>query len=336
MIRNVNPLVSVIIPVYNVEKYLEKCMNSVLEQTYTNLEIILIDDGSTDQSGIMCDIYAERDARVKVIHKQNGGLSEARNWGLDNMTGEFLVFVDSDDYIHKDFVARLLDYIIEKKCDVVAGGYIKTITEINDTIENIDCSGDKVVGAREAVLKLLYRKGVPGYAWGKMYCSNLFKEIRFPVGKLFEDGITTYKVLKKTTQIGIVDYPVYYYRQRLDSIVNVEYKPSRMDAVYHAMQILEDVEDDTEYKRAAEAYVFFAVMDNYSLVNSMFVEDKKNLEKQIRKYRGVVFRNKKAGMALRIMALIAYFPSLSLVRYLGKVYKQINYKKWIKEARKYQ
>ena len=124
------PLISVIVPVYNVKQYLRRCVDSILKQTYENIEIVLIDDGSTDESGAICDRYAQKDVRVKVIHKENGGLSDARNKGMQEARGEYFAFVDSDDYIAKDYIAYLFELIVENKAQISLCGYLKFIEKL--------------------------------------------------------------------------------------------------------------------------------------------------------------------------------------------------------------
>lgn len=325
---------SVIIPVYNVEIYLDKCLKSVLAQTYRNLEIVLVDDGSTDRSGLMCDEYAKKDARIRVIHKQNGGLSDARNVALDIVQGDYVTFVDSDDYVDKRLVDRLLVCATQKQCDLVVGGFVKCIAEVEDDRNDKEEQRQTILSAEDAIERMLYRKGVPTYAHGKLYKSCLFEEIRFPVGKLFEDIITVYKVLKKVNKIGIVDYPMYYYRQRQGSIVNFNFRPNRLHAVEHALEILEDMSCNKKKQNAAEAYLFFVLMDNYALVGQEHAKEKLYLEQLIKTYRKSVVCNSRESLSLRVMAMMTYFPGMRFARFVGRVYKQRKQQKWIKEAAK--
>ncbi len=334
MERETKPLVSVIVPVYNVEAYLDKCLQSVLVQTHSNLEIILVDDGSIDASGQMCDGYADKDSRIKVIHKENGGLSDARNAALDIMSGEYVTFIDSDDYVDRRLIERLLACITEQNADLTVGGFVKTIAEIEDERNLGPERREQVITARDAMFCMFYRKGFPTYAHGKLYRSSLFEHIRFPVGKLFEDIITVYQVLCVSGKIGIVDYPMYYYRQRRESIINSTFKPSRLDAVEHALKMLQDVSADATLKKAAEGYLFFILMDNYALVDKTHAKEKTYLEMLIRKHRRGVVCNLRVPWSLRILAVVSWFPGMRFARFLGRVYKNKKQQKWIKEAAK--
>ena len=211
-------LISIIIPVYKVEKYLEKCIESVLKQTYTNLQIILVDDGSTDNSGKICDEYAKKDSRIEVIHKANGGLSDARNVGISKAKGRYIGFVDSDDYIKEDMYEVLLNLIIEYNADI-------SICNLYDVIDGKEYIRNKENGIQEYsrldILKeVLLDKNIQSYAWNKLYKKELFDEIKYPIGKKYEDIGTTFYVFEKCDKIVVTSEPEYYYLKRSDSLVN--------------------------------------------------------------------------------------------------------------------
>ena len=212
-------LISIVVPVYNVEKYLRECVDSILAQTYPEFELLLIDDGATDSSGRICDEYAERDSRIRVFHKENGGLSDARNYGMDRIKGEYITFIDSDDLVGKDYLEILLRMAKEHKADISALGTI--VFEDGGELPACTISDDVIVEtADEAILDMLLRKNFGLSAWGKLYASNLFNQIRFPVGKIYEDLFTTPYVAKKSTKIVFANSRQYYYRQRSNSIVH--------------------------------------------------------------------------------------------------------------------
>lgn len=320
------PLISIIIPVYNVEQYLDYCMESVLVQDYKNLEIILIDDGSTDSSGNMCDEYAKNDSRVKVIHKKNGGLSSARNIGIEVMTGKYLTFVDSDDYIRIDYVSRMYKYILEDDTDLVVCSYKKILGE--ESYRNISNRRTQhyVYDAEMVRYKMIARQ-IPMYAHGKLYRARLIGWLNFPEGRLYEDVPTIWNVVKHIEKVTYATDELYFYRQRVDSIVNGKYKHRRMDQVYFAEQIYDEVKNVQELKYAAGTKCFFSAVDNYALVSEKFPDDKKYLENVIRRFRGEVVKDSSAEKNLKIMALVSYF-NLRLVRILGRLYKKSNYRKW--------
>lgn len=211
-------LISIIIPVYKVEKYLEKCIESVLKQTYTNLQIILVDDGSPDNCGKICDEYAKKDSRIEVIHKVNGGLSDARNVGIIKAKGKYIGFVDSDDYIKEDMYEILLNLIIEYNADV-------SICNLYDVIDGKEYIRNKENGIQEYsrldILKeVLLDKNIQSYAWNKLYKKELFDEIKYPIGKKYEDIGTTFYLFEKCNKIVVTSEPEYYYLKRADSLVN--------------------------------------------------------------------------------------------------------------------
>ncbi len=213
-----NDLISIIIPVYKVEEYLEKCIESVLKQTYTNLQIILVDDGSPDNCGKICDEYAKKDPRIEVIHKVNGGLSDARNVGIAKAKGKYIGFVDSDDYIKEDMYEILINLIKEYDADV-------SICNLYDVIDGKEYIRNNENGIQEysrlEILKeVLLDKNIQSYAWNKLYKKELFDEIKYPIGKKYEDIGTTFYVFEKCNKIVVTSKPEYYYLKRSDSLVN--------------------------------------------------------------------------------------------------------------------
>lgn len=211
-------LISVIVPVYKVEKYLEKCIESIIKQTYTNLQIILVDDGSPDNCGKICDEYAKKDSRIEVIHKINGGLSDARNVGINRANGRYIGFVDSDDYIKEDMYEKLINLIKEYDADI-------SICNLYDVIDGNECIRNKDNGIHEYsridILKeILLDKNIQSYAWNKLYKKELFDEIKYPIGKKYEDIGTTFYLFEKCNKIVVTSEPEYYYLKRADSLVN--------------------------------------------------------------------------------------------------------------------
>lgn len=220
----VTPVVSIVVPVYNVEKYLRECVDSILSQTYSQYEVLLIDDGATDSSGRICDEYAELDSRIRVFHKENGGLSDARNYGLDRIKGHYVTFVDSDDYVGKDYLDILVHTAERNSADISALGTI--LFEDGDEAPSCTVSDETIVEtANEAIIDMLLRKNFGLSAWGKLYVSALFDQIRFPTGKIYEDLFTTPYVAKKCSNIAFSNSRQYYYRQRSNSIVHSKLSP---------------------------------------------------------------------------------------------------------------
>lgn len=222
-------LISIIVPIYNVEKYLNKCIDSIINQTYKNIEIILINDGSEDNSGKICDKYAKEDSRIKVIHKKNGGLSDARNVGIDASQGDYIAFIDSDDWVDLYMIERLYNLIIQHKADIVQGDYIEVYDEDN-ILKNITKEEINFYNSNQMLEYLYGEKYVKTVVvWNKLYKKELFDQIRFPKGRLHEDEFTTYKVIHRANTIIDSNLPVYYYRQRESSIMNSDFNIKRFD-----------------------------------------------------------------------------------------------------------
>ncbi len=221
-----NPSISVIVPVYKVESYLDACVQSILDQSYRNLEIILVDDGSPDRCPQMCDAWAARDARIRIIHKSNGGLSSARNAGLAICTGDYIAFVDSDDWILPEMFQRMLETIERENADICACNIVS-------------CYPDRevrwgakayTVGDSETMLDLLYSDSLfPVSAWNKLYRRNLWDGFRFPEGKICEDAFTTYLLLDKADRIVQITDALYCYRIRPESIMTSSFSHKSMD-----------------------------------------------------------------------------------------------------------
>lgn len=219
-------MLSVIIPIYNVEKYLTKCIESVINQTYKNIEIILVNDGSTDNSKAIIDKYSSIDSRIKVINKKNGGLSDARNVGIELAKGEYITFLDSDDWIELNMYEKLYKYIKQENADIVQCSYQKVYDE---EVNNQKNKEEVNIMSGEKSLYNLGEKTV--VVWNKIYKRELFNDIRFPKGKYHEDEFTIYKVLYKANKIVDLNLPLVYYRQREDSIMNSKFNLKRLDAL---------------------------------------------------------------------------------------------------------
>ena len=224
-------LVSIIVPIYNVERYINDCVKSLLKQTYNNIEIILVDDGSTDMSGMICDNLKSNDNRIKVIHKRNGGLSDARNEGINIASGKYLTFIDSDDVVEIDFVEYLYNLLIENDAEMSVCHYRKIDEQGNIISETIKDNDELVIGNNSCMEKFFKGNDIGTVAWGKLYKTELFRKIRYPVGKYHEDVFTTYKVVALCDKIAIGAKAKYLYRLRHNSIVNQEVSLKHLDAV---------------------------------------------------------------------------------------------------------
>lgn len=223
-------LISVVVPIYKVEKYLARCLDSILEQTYRNFELILVDDGSPDACPRICDEYKGKDSRIKVIHKQNGGLSDARNTGLEMARGKWITFIDSDDYVGQNFLKVLFEAGTSTGADISICDY----KFVRDDDEKGTMESARKVFSNKQCLEEVYHPrfhGLEFVAWGKLYRTDLFKnnQIRYPVGKLHEDVFTTYKLIYAADQVAFSNATEYFYRQREGSIMASAFNPKRLD-----------------------------------------------------------------------------------------------------------
>lgn len=217
--------ISVIVPVYRVEEFLDDCIKSIVNQTYHNLQIILVDDGSPDSCGEICENWAKVDDRIIVIHKENGGLSDARNAGLAIATGDYIAFVDSDDWIEPRMYEVMLSIIKKEKADIVACGFIDTYSQ-----KSITHSYPYVTGSSETFLKYIYSDTIfPVAAWNKLYKKELWNSFSFPKGKICEDAFTTYLLVDKASRIVQIPDALYHYRIRENSIMTSKFRLARMD-----------------------------------------------------------------------------------------------------------
>lgn len=222
------PKISVIVPVYKVEPYLGKCLDSIIGQTYHILEIILIDDGSPDRCGEICDEYAAKDPRIHVIHQQNAGLSAARNAGLDIASGDYIMFVDSDDWVEKNTCETVLMIAQQQQADIVCYGYnevsssgkiLKSLKGISGEIDKVEILNGIISG----------RSFLRDYSWNKFCYRKLFDDVRFPVGRLYEDIGTTYKLLHHAKKVWMVETVLYNYVSRDGSIVGSPLLPNHVE-----------------------------------------------------------------------------------------------------------
>lgn len=225
MIENKGPLVSVIVPVYNVELYLKECVRSIIHQTYTNVEIILIDDGSSDNSASICDAFVSKDSRIKVIHKQNSGLSSARNVGIEKATGKYLLFVDSDDWISKEMVADMISLAEQRKSQLIVSPITHKINKINKKNKKVR----SYTISQEGLLKSFFSEGyISTSASGKLYLSSLWKNERFPEGMIFEDYATIYKIVLACDNIQVLGNYYYYYRPNQNGITGGKFSTKKL------------------------------------------------------------------------------------------------------------
>lgn len=235
------PLISVIVPVYNVAKILERCINSIRQQIYPNLEIILVDDGSTDMSGTFCDVFAKQDQRIKVIHQPNQGLSMARNAGLKLATGKWVTFVDSDDTIHPDMIDLLHRLCYQNKTKMSICGFYEVKAEGTGSLKPHQPSQERVLTTVECLKAMLCEEGFSMSAWSKLYARELFDLVEFPPHRLYEDVGTTYKLVLQCDRIAVSNAEYYNYYQTPGSITQQSFNLKKLDLTDLTDQMCDDI-----------------------------------------------------------------------------------------------
>ncbi|QNU66608.1 glycosyltransferase family 2 protein [Ruminiclostridium herbifermentans] len=312
------PLISIIVPIFNVERYIHKCINSIVNQTYKNLEIILVNDGSEDNCGTICDEYAEIDSRIKVIHKENGGLSDARNVAIDIITGDYVTFIDSDDFVEADYVEYLVKLIQKYSADVSICNINKTFEDKykkEDSIEDIQY----IYTQQEAIMQMLYQKLFDVSACAKLYKTELFNSIRYPKGKYYEDLATTYLVFDKCTKIVYGSLQKYNYIVRENSISTSQFSIKRMELIDIAEEMLNFI--SAKYPNIKKAAISKFISSNFQVFlqtpneKSLFAEEKRRIINNIKKYRKTVLFDGKSRSKNRFAVILSYggMPLLRLV-----------------------
>lgn len=266
------PAISIIVPVYKVEPYLSRCIDSILAQSFTDFELILVDDGSPDNCGAICDEYAKKDSRITVIHRTNGGLSVARNTGIDRARGEYLCFIDSDDLVSPDYCRLLYQTACSKHCKITACK-IERFASDNFAIEKkTDIPGKTSSMPYSVLLKKQMGQEIEMGVWCKLFHCSVFEKIRFQPGKLHEDIIFAGDLLAEDAlDVSCVDIPLYFYRQRPESIVNQQVNTARCspDRIFAGNYLLECAKKaEFEYMEDCLAY---AVQYPWSFVDSIYV-----------------------------------------------------------------
>lgn len=300
-------LVSIIVPVFNADRYLAECLDSMLSQTYTNLDIVLVDDGSTDASAELCDSYARKDKRITVIHKKNGGVSDARNVALDMVKGDYITFVDADDILSADAVSLLLTTALEFNADISAARVMKFV----DTPPVLKPKQDNktvVFSSKEALAAMYYRK-IPGYACGKLFSRIIAQGIRFPVGISFgEDTHWVSYAMKKASRIAISDGTVYYYRQVSTSAVHKGFTSSSMTLLDSTDLLYEAFSDEgEEIKKGIISKEFYVSVDLLGRVYGLkeYAAEKKRIVDKINSCKKTILLDKENTIFVRMMALVA-------------------------------
>lgn len=313
-------LISVIIPVYNVEAYLNRCMESVVKQTYRSLEIILVDDGATDLSGQMCDKWAVKDDRIKVIHKHNGGLSSARNIGLDIILGKYVMFVDSDDILSENLVSALYEELKENETDL---SICDPLHIFDDTTPKFEKLGEtRVLDPVTAIQEMWYQRSFLASAWGKLYKSELFDDVRFTVGRFYEDVDIMHEIFWKCKRIAYSNARLYGYVHRGESITTQKFSKKDLDIFVISDKILKFAFDrDAKLIPAAESYATGVALRIFlNAPNSGYENAVNQAEQTINRYGHKVLKDSNIRIKQKC-ALIMFFYCRPLMKI---VYKHIN------------
>ena len=281
--KDMEPKISVVIPVYNVEKYLPLCINSILSQTYKNLEIILVDDGSPDGCPALCDSFAQKDSRICVVHKQNGGISDARNAGISAATGEYISFVDPDDYVESDYIEYLYSLIKKYDCKMSLCQHTVKFKGGNEICYGKD--GDALLTSKECLERMLYNDVIDTSCWAKLFSADIAKKFSYPKGKLFEDIGTVYKLFIESQNIACGWQSKYFYIMRPKSIVHCDFNPHKLDLLEMTDSMANDVR--ATFPDLEKAVLRRQVYARFSTLNQMLrVKEKKykKIRKEIIKY----------------------------------------------------
>lgn len=304
-------LISVVVPIYNVEKYLRECLESIINQTYKNLEIILVNDGSKDASPQICEEYQKKDKRIKVIHKENGGLSDARNQGINIAQGEYITFIDSDDYINKAYIEKLYNAIKENNVKISQCGIVK-VNNQDEILEKIGYVENQIKSGKELIKEIYKGHWTENIVvWNKMYLTKLFKNIRYPVGKIHEDEFITYKILYNLDKMAVISECLYNYRQTGESIVSKKFNLKRLDileALEERIKFLKNKNERELYELTLRCYLQ-KTAESYAKTRLYINDNKQILKELVKKYRKnykYVLKAKKIKLFIRLRMGIFY------------------------------
>ena len=309
-------LISIIVPVYKVEKYLDKCVESIVEQTYKNLEIILVDDGSPDNCPVMCDEWAQKDSRIKVIHKENGGLSSARNAGLDACTGDYIGFVDSDDWIEPDMYEYLLDIGMKNNADVSRCGFIIETEIFDGTVDSKNDSELRVLSGDELIIELVNGDYNEGIMCNKLYKRRLFDSVRFKEGIIIEDCLANYYIYKQQITLVSSFAVKYHYLQRGDSITGTAFSEKSFDILKVHNEITNsEINNPATYPYCLKTYIRYNIIYLRTCIayEKKFYRD--DMRNEVKKYSSDILHSSICDKKLKFRVfLITYmFPLYKLM-----------------------
>ena len=250
------PLVSIIVPIYNSANYLPKCLDSLINQTYTNIQIVLVNDGSTDNSDSVCKQYVSSDCRITYIDKENGGVSDARNYGLDNSKGEIIAFVDPDDWIELHTIEQTVKVMQVDNSDIVTFG-VNYVNEDGELIRKVTAKQNECLGTEESMKEFLNYNKIKQQVWDKIYKKSIIKEIRFEKGRAIEDVFWVHKIIGEAKKVSVIASAYYYYLQRSDSVMGKGYSKKWLDILDALRQRCDYIQDRFPglYNEALRLYI---------------------------------------------------------------------------------
>lgn len=282
------PLISIVVPIFNVQNYIDDCIQSIISQTYTNIEIILVDDGSTDKSGIICDEYKKKDNRIKVIHKKNGGVSDARNVAIDIFKGKFITFIDGDDIVSVSYVDALFRILSMSNSQIAICAHSDFTVKVPTQSQIVEIYDYEIYSSDNAIKEILTNGAFTTSPWGKLYDRNLFDNIRYPKGKICEDLSTTWRLFEKTDRIVFRKSPEYFYRQNPNSLMNSRFNIRNYDIIEAHESVLAGLSIKKPYllTYAKERFGTYATIQLYHALRSGVkdITGLKKFRKPIRKY----------------------------------------------------
>ena len=325
-------LLSVIVPIYKVEDYLPKCVESIRNQTYSNLEIILVDDGSPDGCGAICDEFAQKDSRIRVIHKENGGLSDARNAGIDVVTGDYLAFVDSDDWLEPDAFEAMLALAEKYDAKMVCAGRYNEDGATGAQSRGLCPEKEEFVPGKELVRRIFRWDHLDSAAWDKLYARELFREIRYPVGRVVEDVPTTYHLVLLAGGAAMLPKPVYHYVCREQSITNAPVSPKSFHGPENAALVYEDIR--AAYPELEPDARYFRTMYQRYIVQELDLADKATRQEYAREH--AQYRRALRGQLIFILGYDLFAGrrlELALTA-LGLFRPAVQAGRWLKKMRK--
>lgn len=298
-------LISIIVPVYNVAPYLERCLQSIVQQDYSTLEIILIDDGSTDGSEKICDEWAAKDERIKVLHQQNHGQAHARNRGLGMAQGEWISFVDADDYLAEHAIALLWEEAERSEADLAIGNFY-FVSEDASQKHLAAPLQDKLRNGMEATEDLLYQRNIETSPCGRLYRKSLMQGIVFPEGRIYEDLGTVYRYSLKAKRVVYCSEPVYYYVYRSTSSSSQAFSERKMDAIAMAKSMYDDICRQAPRLKKAAACRLLSMCFHILFQTPRKSSYEKEIFAEIKQHRAIVVGDKKARKITRFMSLMSY------------------------------